>query len=76
MLYGITGDCLDCILWLIIGSRFRNSLLASLLTMSIGTGVIVTVAFQKVDDAPDGKARTESDDEGLKYIYCTVKEFH
>ena len=35
MLYGITGDCLDCILWLIIGSRFRKSIHASLLTMSI-----------------------------------------
>jgi hypothetical protein len=44
--------------------------------MSIGTGVVVAVAFGKVDDAPDGKACTESDDEGLKYIYCTVKEFH
>lgn len=41
MLYGITGDCLDCILWLIIGSRLRNSLLASLLTMRIGIGDLI-----------------------------------
>lgn len=76
MLYGITGDCLDCILWLIIGSRFRKFIHASLLTMSIGSGVIVAVTFQKVDCTPDAQTGTERDNESLKNIDSTVEEIH
>lgn len=76
MLYGITGDCLDCILWLIIGSRFRKSIHASLLTMSISAGVVVSVAFQQVDGSPDAEAGTEGDDEGLENADSRVEKFH
>ena len=70
------GSVLDCILWLIIGSRFRNSILASLLTMSISAGVVVSVAFQEVDGSPNAEAGTEGDDEGLQYVYCRIEKCH
>ena len=44
--------------------------------MSIGTGVIVAVAFEQVDSAPDTKTGTESDDERLQYADCTVEKCH
>ena len=76
MLYGITGDCLDCILWLIIGSRFRKSIHASLLTMSIGTGVVISITFQQINSAPDAERGSERDDEGLKSTDGRIEEFH
>ena len=39
--------------------------LASLCNMSIGRGVILAVAFQKVDAAPHAKAAAQGDDQGL-----------
>ena len=39
---------------------------ATLLTMSICAGVVVSVAFQQVDGSPDAEAGTEGDDEGLE----------
>ena len=44
--------------------------------MSIGTGVIVAIAFEQVDSAPDTKTGTESDDERLQYADCTVEKCH
>ena len=44
--------------------------------MSIGTGVIVAVAFEQVDRTPDTKTGTESDDERLQYADCTVEKYH
>ena len=41
--------------------------------MSISTGVIVTVAFEKVDYAPYAKTCTESDYECLKNVNSRVK---
>ena len=38
---------------------------ASLCYMSIGRGVILAVAFQKVDAAPHAKAAAQGDDQGL-----------
>jgi len=38
----------------------------SLLTMSICAGVVVAVAFQQVDAAPDAEAAAKCDNEGLK----------
>lgn len=44
--------------------------------MSICTGVIVAVALQKVDRAPDTKTCTESYNESLQYTDCTIEKCH
>ena len=44
--------------------------------MSIGTGVVVAVAFQQVDGSPDAEAGTQCDNEGLKNGYCAVEKCH
>lgn len=49
---------------------------ASLPHMSIGTGVVVAVAFQQVDGSPDTEAGTEGDDEGLENADSRVEKFH
>ena len=38
----------------------------SLLTMSIGAGVVRAVALQQVDNAPNAEARAQRDNEGLQ----------
>ena len=48
----------------------------SLRHMSIGRGVILAVAFQKVDAAPHTKAAAQGDDQGLQYVDGTVEELH
>lgn len=48
----------------------------SLRHMSIGTGVVVAVAFQQVDSSPDAETGTQCDDEGLKNGYCAVEKCH
>ena len=55
-------------------SCFR--LLASLPYMSIRARVIIAVTFQQVDDAPDSKAGSECDNEGLQNVDCAVEKFH
>lgn len=49
---------------------------ATLLTMSICTGVVVSISFQQVDDAPNAETCTESDNESLKNTNSRVKKFH
>ena len=44
--------------------------------LGLSTGVVVAVAFEQVDRAPDCEAGTEGDDEGLEDINCAVKEIH
>ena len=44
--------------------------------MSIGTGVVVAVTFQQVDNAPDTETGTERDNEGLKNGDCLFKKCH
>ena len=44
--------------------------------MSICTGVIVAVAFQKVDCAPDTKTCTESYYQSLQNTDCAVEKCH
>ena len=44
--------------------------------MSIRAGVVVTVAFEQVDTAPNTETGTEGDNEGLQYIDCTVEKIH
>ena len=40
------------------------------------TGVVVTISFQQVDDAPNAETCTESDNESLKNTNSRVKKFH
>ncbi len=44
--------------------------------MSIGSGVIVAITFQQIDDAPHAETGTESDNEGLENGDCLIKKFH
>ena len=44
--------------------------------MSICAGVIVAVAFQQVDDAPDAEPGTQCHDESLQCIDCAVEKCH
>ena len=44
--------------------------------MSIGTGVVVAVTFQKIDGTPHAETGTQSDDQSLKNFDCTIKEIH
>ena len=67
----------------ISGSFVRNSrwlsikfLCVTLWHMSIRAGVVITISFQQVDDTPNAKACTQSDNEGLKHFDSRVKEIH
>ena len=44
--------------------------------MSIGARVVVAVTFQQVDDTPDTKTSTQSDNESLKNGNCLFKKCH
>ena len=44
--------------------------------MSIGSGVIVAITFQQIDDAPHAETGTESDNEGLENGDCLIEKFH
>ena len=44
--------------------------------MSIGSGVVVAITFQQIDDAPHAETGTESDNEGLKNGDCLFKKCH
>ena len=49
---------------------------ASLCYMSISPRIIISVALQQVNDAPDSETCAKGDDEGLKNIDSRVKEIH
>lgn len=49
---------------------------ASLLNISICARIIISVALQEVDNAPDTKTGTERDNEGLKNGDCLFKKCH
>ena len=51
-------------------------LCASLPYMSISPRIIISVALQQVNDAPDSETCAKCDDEGLKNINSRVKEIH
>ena len=57
-------------------SRYRKLLFASLLTVRISAGVVVSVAFQEVDGSPNAETGTEGDDEGLENADSRVEKFH
>ena len=44
--------------------------------MSISPRIIISVALQQVNDAPDSETCAKGDDEGLKNINSRVKEIH
>ena len=44
--------------------------------MSIGTGVVVAVTFQQVDDTPHAETGAQSNNEGLKNGDRLSKESH
>lgn len=48
----------------------------SLLTMSIRTGVVVAVAFEQVDRAPDAETGTQRNDESLKNTNSRIEKCH
>ena len=48
----------------------------SLRHMSIGSGIVIAVAFQKIHDAPHAQASAQSGDEGLHHAYCGSKKCH
>lgn len=45
-------------------------------TLGLRTGVIVAVAFEQVDNTPNAKTGTESNNESLEDTYRRVKKFH
>ena len=61
---------------IVAGLAILVLLCASLPYMSITAGVIVTITFQQVDCAPNAKASTERNNEGLEDFDSTVKKFH
>ena len=44
--------------------------------MSIGAGIVIAVAFQKIDDAPNAKTAAKRRNKRLKNIDCGIKKLH
>ena len=44
--------------------------------MSIGSGVVLAITFQKVDNAPDTKTCAQGHHESLQNTNCAVEKFH
>lgn len=53
-----------------------NFLCVTLSHMSISARIIISVALQQVDYAPDAKTGSEGNDEGLQHIDCAIEEIH
>ena len=49
---------------------------ATLLTMSISAGIVISVTFQQVDDTPDAETSAQSDNESLQNGDCLIKKCH
>ena len=49
---------------------------ASLPYMSIGSGIVIAVAFEQVNDTPNTETGTKSNNESLEDTYRRVKKFH
>lgn len=45
-------------------------------TLGLGTGVVVTVAFEQVNHAPNTETSTESNNESLENTNCRSKKCH
>ena len=44
--------------------------------LRLGARVVIAVTFQQVDDTPDTKTSTQSDNESLKNGNCLLKKCH
>jgi hypothetical protein len=44
--------------------------------LRLGSGIVVTITFEKIDCAPDTEASAQRDYEGLKNVNSRVKESH
>ena len=53
-----------------------NFLCVTLSHMSIAAGVILSVALQQVDAAPDTQGTAQTDYDRLQSIDCAVEKFH
>ena len=53
-----------------------NFLCVTLPHMSIAAGVILSIALQQVDAAPDTQGTAQTDHDRLQSIDCTVEKFH
>ena len=53
-----------------------NFLCVTLSHMSIAAGVILSIALQQVDAAPDTQGTAQTDHDRLQSIDCTVEKFH
>ena len=53
-----------------------NFLCVTLWHMSIRARIVVSVALQEVDNTPNAKSGSESDNECLQYVYCAVEKCH
>ena len=53
-----------------------NFLCVTLSHMSIRARIVVSVALQEVDNTPNAKSGSESDNECLQYVYCAVEKCH
>lgn len=48
----------------------------SLRHMSIGPRIVITIALQEVDNAPDAKTCAQCNHKGLQYVYCRIEKCH
>ena len=44
--------------------------------MSIGTGIVIAITFEQIDDAPNAEASAERDHEGLENTNSRVEKCH
>ena len=61
---------------IVAGLAILVLLCASLPYMSICARIIIAVAFQKIDDAPNAKTTAKRRNERLKDIDCGIEKLH
>ena len=61
---------------IVAGLAILVLLCASLPYMSICARIIIAVAFQKIDDAPNAKTAAKRRNKRLKNIDCRIKKLH
>jgi hypothetical protein len=44
--------------------------------MSISPRIVITIALQEVDNAPDAKTCAQCNHKGLQYVYCRIEKCH
>ena len=61
---------------IVAGLAILVLLCASLPYMSISAGVVLAVALQKINAAPDAQSTAQSDHDSLQSVHCAVEKFH